>query len=144
MIRRRTESRFCEVDEMNISTPKIEMASVTALKPYSGNARRMKGELVRCSVSRGVITAEDEQAGCSGRETAIGANAYAVASDAVRSLFGKTRKRADLDYDTTKKELSGSKAKAAVAPLLKPATAATAPLGFPARAAQPSKPAGFA
>ena len=34
----------------------------------------MKGELVRCSVSRGVLTAEKEQGRCRGNETAIGAD----------------------------------------------------------------------
>jgi hypothetical protein len=60
----------------------------------------MKGELVRCSVSRGVLTAEKEQGRCRGDETAIGVIAYGKASDAVCRLFGDTRKRAGLDYDT--------------------------------------------
>jgi class 3 adenylate cyclase len=36
----------------------------------------MKGELIRCSVSRGVIAAEKEQARCKGIETAIGEIGY--------------------------------------------------------------------
>jgi class 3 adenylate cyclase len=111
----------------------------------------IKGELVRCSVSRGVLTAEDEQHRCAGNETAIGATAYAKASDAVRSLFGTGRKRAGLDYDTAVKELSDkndSAARAAKAMessgLLKPATAAAAPFSFPNRATGPAKPDGFA
>jgi class 3 adenylate cyclase len=59
----------------------------------------MKGELVRCSASRGVLTAEKEQSRCAGTETAIGAIAYAKASDAVRALFGAARKRYGLTYD---------------------------------------------
>src|ERR1035437_8228935 len=111
----------------------------------------MKGELIRCSVSRGVLTAESEQSRCTGNETAIGPAAYAKASDAVRDLFGPTRKRAGLDYDTVIDEMSShndSAAKAArsMAPagLLKPATAPTTPVGFPNRPTGPSKPAGFA
>jgi class 3 adenylate cyclase len=111
----------------------------------------IKGELVRCSVSRGVLTAEQEQSRCSGTETALGATAYKNASDAVRSLFGTGRKRSGLNYDLAVKELSeknDSSAKAAKAlessGLLKPATAAVAPFSFPSRAAGPSKPAGFA
>lgn len=111
----------------------------------------MKGELVRCSVSRGVLTAEQEQSRCSGTETALGATAYKNATDAVRSLFGTGRKRSGLTYDVAVKELSeknDSSAKAAKAlessGLLKPATAAAAPFSFPSRAAGPSKPAGFA
>jgi class 3 adenylate cyclase len=111
----------------------------------------MKGELVRCSVSRGVLVAEKEQGRCGGNETAIGAFAYAKATDAVRAVFGVTRKRADLNYDTAVTELSeknDSTARAAKAMesagLLKPATAAVAPFSFPNRPTGPSKPDGFA
>lgn len=111
----------------------------------------MKGELVRCSVSRGVLAAESEQGRCQGNETAIGPIAYATGTDAVRALFGNSRKRAGLDYDTVLNELSeknDSTAKAArtmgAAGLLKPATAPTTPLSFPNRPTGPSKPAGFA
>ena len=112
----------------------------------------IKGELVRCSVSRGVLTAESEQCRCAGDETAIGAKAYATASDAVRTLFGSDRKRAGLDYDTAIAEMSAKgddaarAAKAmAVAGLLKPATAPSAAMfSFPNRPTGPSKPDGFA
>lgn len=111
----------------------------------------MKGELVRCSTSRGVLTAEKEQSRCSGNETAIGAIAYARASDAVQAMFGATRKRSGLTYDIAVKELSeknDSAAKAARAKespsLLKPATAVAAPFTFPNYATGPSKPDGFA
>jgi class 3 adenylate cyclase len=59
----------------------------------------MKGDLVRCSVSRGVIAAESEQQRCLGSETAIGQKAYDNASTAVRQLFGTSRKIAKLTYD---------------------------------------------
>jgi hypothetical protein len=111
----------------------------------------MKGELVRCSVSRGVLAAEKEQGRCAGNETAIGAIAYQKGSDAVRSIFGTTRKRAGLNYDVAVDELSakndsaGRAAKAmASGGLLKPATPAAAPFSFPNKPAGPSKPAGFA
>jgi len=111
----------------------------------------MKGELIRCSVSRGVIAAEDEQARCAGIETAIGQYAYDGGSDAVRSIFGSTRKRANLDYDTAVNEMSSKNDKTARAAkswasssLLRPVTAATAPLTFPNRPTGPTKPAGFA
>jgi class 3 adenylate cyclase len=111
----------------------------------------MKGELIRCSVSRGVLVAESEQGRCTGNETAIGPIAYTKASDAVRTLFGPTRKRAGLDYDAMIDELSASNDNAAKAArtmasagLLKPATAPGAPLTFPNRPTGPSKPAGFA
>lgn len=111
----------------------------------------MKGELVRCSASRGVLAAEREQSRCSGSETAIGAIAYAKASDAVRAVFGAARKRSVLTYDIAVKELSeknDSAAKAAKvmesSTLLKPATAAATPFSFPNRPTGPAKPDGFA
>ena len=111
----------------------------------------MKGELVRCSVSRGVLAAEAEQGRCKGNETAIGPIAYAKGTDAVRKLFGEGRKRSGLDYDTVLNELSDkndSTAKAAKvmgsAGLLKPATSPSNPFSFPNRPTGPSKPAGFA
>lgn len=113
----------------------------------------MKGELIRCSVSRGVLASEDEQKRCAGTETAIGEKAYAAATDAVRTLFGNTRKRANLDYEVAVKELSSKNDKAALlsksmaaAGLLKPAAAvgATPPIGFPGHRSGPAKPDGFA
>jgi class 3 adenylate cyclase len=111
----------------------------------------MKGDLVRCSVSRGVVTAEEEQARCSGNETAIGAIAYKKGTDAVRSVFGASRKRAGLTYEVAVNELSDKQDKAARASkalagsgLLKPATKPAAGFTFPNRPTGPSKPDGFA
>lgn len=110
----------------------------------------MKGELIRCSVSRGILAAEKEQGRCNGTETAIGINAYENGSDAVRTIFGTTRKRANLDYDTAVSEMSAKNdkaaraAKVAAASLLQPATAAAQPYSFPNRPAGPAKPDGFA
>jgi class 3 adenylate cyclase len=110
----------------------------------------VKGELIRCSVSRAVLAAEKEQCRCSGNETAIGPIAYEEGSEAVKSVFGSTRKRAGLNYDTAVEELSNKNDKAARAAkamggagLLKPATA-PAPFSFPNRPTGPSKPDGFA
>jgi hypothetical protein len=110
----------------------------------------MKGELIRCSVSRGVLAAEAEQGRCNGKETAIGQKAYDGGSVAVRTVFGTTRKRENLDYETALKEMSAKNdkvaraAKAAAASLLQPATAAAQPYSFPNRPAGPAKPDGFA
>ena len=111
----------------------------------------IKGELVRCSVSRGVLAAEKEQCRCAGNETAIGSIAYGKGSDALQVIFGASRKRAGLNYDAAVGELSakndsaGRAAKAmASGGLLKPATPAAAPFSFPNQPAGPSKPAGFA
>jgi class 3 adenylate cyclase len=111
----------------------------------------IKGELVRCSASRGVVAAEREQSRCSGTETAIGSIAYDSGNDAVRAVFGTSRKRSGLTYDIAIKELadkSDATAKAAramgLAGSLKPATAASAAFSFPNRPTGPAKPDGFA
>lgn len=111
----------------------------------------IRGELIRCSVSRAVLAAEDEQKLCSGSETAIGAVAYKKASQAVKDAFGSTRKRAGLTYEIALKELSDKNDKTAkaakaydVPSLLRPATAASSAITFPNRQTGPSKPAGFA
>jgi class 3 adenylate cyclase len=111
----------------------------------------IKGELIRCSVSRGVIAAEKEQVRCLGTETAIGPIAYDNGTDAVRAIFGSTRKRSKLDYDTAVNGMSSKNDKTARAAkalsastLLKPATAAATPLSFPDRPTGPAKPGGFA
>jgi class 3 adenylate cyclase len=119
--------------------------------PMNATRLGMKGDLVRCSVSRGVVAAEEEQSRCSGTETAIGLIAYKKASDAVRSVFGESRKRAGLTYDVAVDELSEKQDKAARASkamgssgLLKPATKPVAPFTFPDRPTAPAKPDGFA
>ncbi len=73
----------------------------------------MKGDLVRCSVSRGVLAAEEEQQNCSGVETAIGSKAYGTGSVAVRKLFGSSRKVAHLTYDAAVEALDAAGDKAA-------------------------------
>jgi hypothetical protein len=74
--------------------------------PMTATRLGMKGDLTRCSVSRGVLIAEEEQRRCSNSDSAIGTLAYNKASPAVRAVFGATRKRANLDYDTAVSELS--------------------------------------
>ena len=108
----------------------------------------MKSELIRCSVSRGVTASEEEQKGCSGKQSAIGATAYEKASEQVKSLFGPSRRKADINYELAESVIklgeTASKTSAAQS-LLRPATAAAAStLSFPAKAAQPAKLAGFA
>jgi class 3 adenylate cyclase len=119
--------------------------------PMNATRLGMKGELIRCSVSRGVLTAEQEQSRCSGAETAIGAGAYVTGSDGVRSIFGATRKRSGLDYETAVRELDTANDKAgraskimAASSLLKPASTPASPFSFPNRPTGPSKPSGFA
>lgn len=68
----------------------------------------MKGDLVRCSVSRGVLAAEEEQRKCSGAETAMGLLAYANASVGVRRLFGSGRRVQNLTYDVAVEALDSA------------------------------------
>lgn len=113
----------------------------------------IKAELIRCAVSRSVVTAEREQGRCGSSETAIGQKAYDAASSGVKTMFGSTRKRKGLSYDLAVNELaknSDRTAKAikaadtAAASLLKPASGANAPYAFQNKPAGPAKPDGFA
>jgi class 3 adenylate cyclase len=75
----------------------------------------MQGDRVRCSVSRSVRRSETEQGRCGDRETAIGPNAYNLGTQAIRDLFGTTRKIDDLDYDAAIDALAESDDKTAKA-----------------------------
>lgn len=73
----------------------------------------LKSDRVRCSVSRGVLESENQQKRCTGVETAIGAEARKVASDAVKTLFGTQRKVKDLDFNEAAEALSDAGDKSA-------------------------------
>ncbi len=108
----------------------------------------IKGEMIRCCISRSVLASENEQLRCNGRETAIGPEVHKHAPQAFQDLFGSKRKRADFDYATADEALNpkeeNKKSAALGSGLLKPATAAAAGFAFGKTAAQPSKTlAGF-
>ncbi|PTU66977.1 transcriptional regulator [Chromobacterium sp. Panama] len=115
----------------------------------------IKGEMIRCCISRSVLSSEDEQLRCDGSETAIGPELNKSAPDAFKELFGEERIRSGFDYDEATLSLE-KKTKASTARtegnLLRPATVATAVastatagFSFPSQAASPSKiPPGFA
>ncbi|MBY0238535.1 MAG: transcriptional regulator, partial [Burkholderiaceae bacterium] len=73
----------------------------------------LKSDRVRCSVSRGVLESESQQKRCTGVETAIGAEALKVASDAVKTLFGTQQKVKDLDFNEATEALSDAGDKSA-------------------------------
>lgn len=106
----------------------------------------IKGEMVRCCISRSVLASEDEQKRCSGRQTSIGPKLDTHAPKQFKELFGSDRRRSDFDYAAALGALNPSQeAKKSVASvsLLKPATAASAGFTFKA-AAEPSRTlAGF-
>lgn len=99
--------------------------------PMTATRLGLKGSRTRCSVSRGVLVSEAEQARCTGRETAIGVEAYDRGSDGVRTLFADHRKATGLDYAKAVRVLSlngdgtAKKAERAEAAVALPAVAAT-------------------
>lgn len=108
----------------------------------------IKGELIRCCISRSVLASEDEQLRCNGRETAIGPTLDKHAPQVFRDLFGSKRKLADFDNAAAEDALNpkedNKKSATLDAGLLKPATAASAGFTFGKAAAQPSRTlAGF-
>jgi len=117
--------------------------------PMNATRLGMKGDKIRCSVSRGVLQSEKEQGRCLHNETAIGPNAYAKASEAVRLVFGETRKRADLTYSVALEEMKKKNdrvakiASAAEGGLLQSVAAASS-YTFPSQRTGPTKPGGFA
>jgi hypothetical protein len=117
--------------------------------PMNATRLGMKGELIRCSVSRGVLQSEAEQGRCLHNETAIGPGAYGKGSEAVRLLFGESRKRADLTYSVALDEMKKKNdrvakiASAAEGGLLQ-SVAAAGGYSFPSQRTGPTKPGGFA
>lgn len=115
----------------------------------------VKGEMIRCAISRTVLRSEVEQLRCNGTQTAIGPSLAKHAPEALAALFGGIRRRSDLDYNEALKALDSSrKADGAARPvsgLLRPAVAppaaaaaAAAGFTFGSSAAMPSKtPPGF-
>lgn len=108
----------------------------------------MKGERVRCCISRSVLASEDEQRRCNGRQTAIGPGLYDHAPEAFQTLFGEARRRSDFDYAAADEALNpkpeSQKSAGTGASLLRPATSAAAAAGFTFNkaAAQPSRNVG--
>lgn len=87
------------LDEADVDVDGLGLAIGFELGPMTVTRLGVKGSRVRCSVSRGVLAAEDEQRGCDGTETAIGETAYKAASAGVRKLFGTARRAANIDYN---------------------------------------------
>lgn len=95
-----------KLSEEGIDTDGLGLAIGFELGPMTVTRLGMQGDRIRCSISRGVLDSENEQTRCNGVETAIGQHAYDAASEAVQSLFGPTRKAADLDYNEVVEALS--------------------------------------
>lgn len=114
-----------------VDTTGLGLAVGLEYGPMTATRLGLKGSRTRCSVSRGILASEEEQARCSGRETAIGETAHSKATDAVRSLFDKNRKATDLTYAkamrvmTTDGDRTAKAAEKVEAALVRPAVAAT-------------------
>lgn len=111
----------------------------------------VKGEKIRCCISRSVLESETQQLRCAGDQTAIGESVVEHAPAALKELFGASRRASGFHYLKAMETLAGTVSKAQVAAparLLReatPAAAAASIFSFPAQAAGPSRtPAGFA
>jgi hypothetical protein len=114
-----------------VDTAGLGLAVGLEYGPMTATRLGLKGSRTRCSVSRGVLASEQEQARCSGRETAIGQTAHGKATDAVKGLFDNSRKATDLTYAkamrvmTTDGDRTAKAAERVEAGLVRPAVAAT-------------------
>lgn len=68
--------------------------------PIATTRLGMKADMIRCSVSRCTREAEIQQGRCADNQTAIGQDAYGVASEGVQDLFGRSRIAEDLSYNS--------------------------------------------
>ncbi|WP_343674924.1 adenylate/guanylate cyclase domain-containing protein [Paraburkholderia heleia] len=139
-----------KLDEKGVDTEGLGLAIGFEYGFMAVSRLGLKGDRVRCAVSRGVLASEQEQMRCTGVQTAIGPLAYDKAASTIRDLFGNTRRTSNLDYDATtgKPAEKGQNSSSSVGGglLRSPAPAAAASgFSFPAKAAGPSKkPASFA
>lgn len=95
-----------KLKDRGIDIADLALAIGFELGPMTVTRLGLKGDRVRCSVSRGVLASEAEQLRCGGTETAIGQLAYEAGTEGVKNLFGKTRKAPDLDYNEVVEALS--------------------------------------
>jgi class 3 adenylate cyclase len=104
-----------KLSEDDVDTDGLGLAIGFEFGPVAISRLGIKGDRVRCAISRGVLASEGEQGRCAGTQTAIGPVAYKKASQAVKDLFDDNRKVADLDYNEAVEALSSSGDKAAKA-----------------------------
>ena len=146
------------LEEEGIDSGDLGLAIGLEYGPIAITRLGIKGEKIRCCVSRAVLQSENEQLRCDGAETAIGEQVHKMAPSALTDLFGTSRRRTNFHYDEALEALDNAAKvaktrSAGASSLLRPATpaagagaaAAAAGFSFPATAASPSKtPAGFA
>ncbi|HAJ48787.1 MAG TPA: transcriptional regulator [Alphaproteobacteria bacterium] len=84
--------------DLDIDDTTLGLAVGFELGPVATTRLGLKGDLIPCSVGRSVVGAEAEQNRCASDVTAIGPQAFAAASDAVKGLFDASRKAKSLRY----------------------------------------------
>lgn len=87
-------------------TGELGLAIGFDLGPISVTRLGVKGDRIRCAIGRSVLESENRQCACNGIETAIGQAAYDAAPQAVKNIFGKSRKASDLDYNEATESLA--------------------------------------
>jgi class 3 adenylate cyclase len=93
------DEALVELKKGKVETGSLGLAIGFEYGPMTATRLGIPGDRVRCSVSRGVLQAEEEQLRCSGVETAIGPEAYKHGTEAVRKCFGARRIKAKLNYN---------------------------------------------
>lgn len=93
------DEALAELQKEKVETGDLGLAIGFDYGPMTVTRLGLRGDRVRCSVSRGVLLAEEEQCRCNGEQTAIGQKAYDEGSDAVRRCFGSGRRKSRLNYN---------------------------------------------
>jgi class 3 adenylate cyclase len=102
-----------ELAAAGVETGALGLAVGFEYGPMSISRLGIHGDRIRCSVSRGVLQAEEEQLRCNATQTAIGPEAYKKASAAVRKCFGANRIKSQLDYNEAVEALAEGEDKTA-------------------------------
>ncbi len=133
------DEALVQLKAAKVETGSLGLAIGFEFGPMTVTRLGIHGDRIRCSVSRGVLDAENEQLKCKGDETALGQQAYDKGSEAVKKCFGPKRRKAKLDYNEAVEALSekGDKtAKAARSGVIQVAASVVAPI-YPTSTVRP-------
>lgn len=86
------------LDEEDIDIGDLGLAIGLEYGPIAITRLGIKGEKIRCCISRAVLESESQQLRCDGTQTAIGAELEKLAPAAFTALFGVSRRRKDFFY----------------------------------------------
>lgn len=99
-------SSFLKAKEKIDGIDSLGLAIGLDLGPAAKTRLGVRGLRNRVSLGRATLRAEAEQSRCGGTQTALGQAAYDEASTAVQTLFGSSRRIADLTYPVAVAKLS--------------------------------------